>query len=310
MRVATIASLGASALLGLGALFVAKVWLPNASNGATRAAAGELQAPAMASVVAAAGAVPFGQKLEAKNLTVIRMPASAVPEGAYTSIQQVIGMDGGAPVTLTPLVNHEPILPAKVSGGGAKPSVAATISPGMRAYTIKVNEVAGGGGHVLPGDRVDVLLVQELSDKGSVEGAATAKLFVSTLVIQNVRVLGMDLIADPASTEKFPPKTATLEVSVLDAGKLAAAGEAGILSLSLRRSGSTDVADVRPMTLTEMLRSDRWAGVSPATAGPPRRVAVRRSTPSAPPASATRGLVVTQGGKRETVSVPAERFGS
>lgn len=310
MRVATIASLGASALLGLGALFVAKVWLPNSSAGATRAAAGELQTPVMTPVVAAAGAVPFGQKLEAKNLTVIKMPASAVPEGAYSSIQQVIGMDGGAPVTLTPLVNHEPILPTKVSGGGAKPSVAATISPGMRAYTIKVNEVAGGGGHVLPGDRVDVLLVQELADKSAVEGAASAKLYVSTLVIQNVRVLGMDLIADPASTEKFPPKTATLEVSVLDAGKLAAAGEAGILSLSLRRSGSTDVADVRPMTLTEMLRSDRWAGVSPASAAPARRVAVRRSTPSAPPASATRGLVVTQGGKRETVSVPAERFGS
>lgn len=310
MRVATIASLGASALLGLGALFVAKVWLPNASNGATRAAAGELQAPTMTSVVAAAGAVPFGQKLEAKNLTVIKMPASAVPEGAYSSIQQVIGMDGGAPVTLAALVNHEPILPTKVSGGGARSSVAATISPGMRAYTIKVNEVAGGGGHVLPGDRVDVLLVQELADRGAVEGAATTKRFISTLVIQNVRVLGMDLIADPASTEKFPPKTATLEVSVLDAGKLAAAGEAGILSLSLRRSGSTEIADVRPATLTEMLRGDRPAGASPGPAAPPRRVAVRRSTSSAPPASATRGLVVTQGGKRETVSVPAERFGS
>ena len=311
MRVATIASLGASALLGVGALFVAKVWLPNSSAGASRAAAVDSPSVALTPVVAASGAVPFGQKLEAKNLTIIRMPAGSVPEGAYTSIQQVIRLDGGAPVTLAALVNHEPILPTKVSGPGAKPSVAATISPGMRAYTIKVNEVAGGGGHVLPGDHVDVVLVQELTDKGAVEGAATAKLFISTLVIQNVRVLGMDLIADPASTEKFPPKTATLEVSVLDAGKLAAAGEAGILSLSLRRSGATDVTDVRAMTLPEMLRSDRWAGVSPATLAPPRPVAVRRSTPR-PAASSvtTRGLVVTQGGKRETVSVPSERFGS
>lgn len=313
MRVATIASLGASALLGVGALFVAKVWLPNSSNGATRAAAGELPAPTLVPVVAAAGAVPFGHKLEARNLTLIRMPAGAVPEGAYASIQQVIGLDGGAPVTLTALVNHEPILPAKVSGGGAKPSVAATISEGMRAYTIKVNEVAGGGGHVLPGDRVDVVLVQEISDKGAVEGATTAKLYVSTLVIQNVRVLGMDLVADPASTEKFPPKTATLEVSVLDAGKLAAAGEAGILSLSLRRSGSTDVAETRPMTLPEMMRSERWAGVSPgSTAAAPRPVYVRRKSSAPVPSSApaSRGLVITQGGKRETVAVPTERFGS
>lgn len=312
MRVATIASLGASALLGLGALFVAKVWLPNSSNGATRAAAGEASAAALTPVVAAAGAVPFGQKLEARNLTVIRMPANAVPQGAYTSIQQVIGLDGGAPVTLTALVNHEPILPAKVSGGGSKPSVAATITPGMRAYTIKVNEVAGGGGHVLPGDRVDVVLVQDVSDQTGVEGAPRGGTLVSTLVIQNVRVLGMDLIADPASTEKFPPKTATLEVTALGAGKLAAAGEAGTLSLSLRRSGSTEIADIRPMTLQQLLRSDGQGGAPPsaASAGSARRIHVRRR-PSAPStAPATRGLVVTQGGKRETVTVPTERFGS
>jgi hypothetical protein len=119
----------------------------------------------------------------------------------------------------------------------------------------------------------------------------------------------MDLIADQASTEKFPPKTATLEVTVLDAGKLAAAGEAGILSLSLRRSGATDVADLRPMTLPEMLRSDRMAGVTPVSA-PPRRNAPRRQSSSSSAAPSTRGLVVTQGGKRETVSVPSERFGS
>lgn len=311
MRVATIASLGASALLGLGALFVAKVWLPNASAGATRAAAADVQSAALTPVVAASGAVAFGQKLEAKNLTIIRMPANAVPEGAYTSVKQVLGLDGGAPVTLTALVNREPILPAKVSGGGARPSVAAIISPGMRAYTIKVNDVAGGGGHVLPGDRVDVVLVREISATDGVEGASGGEVYVSTLVLQNVRVLGMDLIADPASTEKFPPKTATLEVSIMDAGKLAAAAEAGTLSLSLRRSGATEVAEVPSMTLQQMLRGDRLAGVSPG-AGPRTRRAAGPRSPSGPrPAStATRGLVVTQGDKRSTVTVPSERFGS
>ena len=316
MRVATIASLGASALLGVGALFVAKVWLPNSSSGATPAGAAEMQAQALKPVVAAAGAVPFGQKLEAKNLTVIRMPAGAVPEGAYSSIQQVIGLDGGAPVTLTALVNHEPILPAKVSGGGVKPSVAATLSAGMRAYTIKVDDVSGGGGHVLPGDRVDVILVQEIVRTGGVEGSATTKNFISTLVIQNIRVLGMDLVADPASIEKSPPKTATLEVTALDAGKLSAAGQAGTLSLALRRSGSTDVAALQPMTLPELLRAQDGTGAgaslarSPVAAGPPPRTLVRRRAPTTPATPAAHGLVITQGGKRETVSVPSERFGS
>ena len=312
MRVATIASLGASALLGVGALFVAKVWLPNSSHGATRAAAGEMPVPALVPVVAAAGAVPFGQKLEARNLTLIRMPAAAVPQGAYSSIQQVIGLDGGAPVTLTALVNHEPILPTKVSGGGARPSVAAVISQGMRAYTIKVDDVAGGGGHVLPGDRVDVILVQEMVRGGAVEGASVTRNFISTLVIQNVRVLGMDLVADPETTEKSPPKTATLEVTALDAGKLSAAGQAGTLSLALRRSGSTDVAWLRPMTLPELLRTDDGTGLSPVAvaAAAPRKILVRRRAPSTPAAPLARGLVITQGGKRETFSVPSERFGS
>lgn len=308
---ATIASLGASALLGVGALFVAKVWLPNSSSGATRAGAAELAAEAMKPVVAVSGAVAFGQKLEAKNLTLVRMPAGSVPDGAYSSIQQVIGLDGGAPVTLTAMVNHEPVLPAKVSGGGARPSVAATIAPGMRAYTIKVDDVAGGGGHILPGDRVDVILVQEIVRTGGVEGSATTKNVISTLVIQNVRVLGMDLVADPAATEKSPPKTATLEVTALDAGKLSAAGQAGALSLALRRSGATDVAQLRPMTLPELLRADDGTGAPPLVAAtPPRRTLVRRRAPSTAAAPAPRGLVITQGGKRETVSVPTERFGS
>ena len=65
------------------------------------------------------------------------------------------------------------------------------------------------------------------------------------------------------------------------------------------------------MTLPEMMRSDRWAGVSPgSTAAAPRPVHVRRKSPAPSSAPASRGLVITQGGKRETVSVPTERFGS
>lgn len=300
MRVATIVSLGVSALLGVGALFVAKVWLPSKAAGPGRAAAAPMVT--MTSIVAANAAVPFGAKLEAKNLTLIKVPAGSVPEGAYTSIDQVIALDGGGPVALTPLVAREPVLPSKVSGPGAKASVAATIGAGMRAYTIKVNEVAGGGGQILPGDRVDVILSQQITS-GGVEGSQN-KAYVSSLVLQNVRVLAMDLIADPASVDKFNPTTTTLEVTVLDAGKLAVAGQAGILSLALRRTGATELTKVDPITLRDLQRAGI---VSPdGTPAPARRVAPRRS--SAPPAS--RGLVITQGGKQTTVAVPTERFGS
>lgn len=300
MRVATIASLGASAVLGVGALFVAKVWLPSTQAGPTRAAAA---APSvkLTAIVAARAAVPFGQKLEAKDLTLVHLPADAAPEGAYSSIDQVVKLDGGAPVTLAALSAREPILPSKISGAGAKPSVAAVIAQGMRAYTIKVNDVAGGGGHVLPGDRVDVLLTQEMPGSGAVvEGAPRQKVYVSSLVIQNVHVLGMDMIADPASTEKFPPKTATLEVNVMDAGKLAVAQEAGTLSLALRRTGANEVTEARQMSL-----NDAWVGARPPAYRAPRRTdAGAARTPSRP------GLIVTQGGRSAVVNVPSERVGS
>jgi len=303
MRVATIASLGASALLGVGALFVAKVWLPNAQSGPGKAAA--QPSVAMSSIVAAATSVPYGTKLEAKNLTLIKVPASSIPEGAFTSIAQVLGRDGGGPVTLAALAPREALLPSRVSGPGLKPSVAALIDPGMRAYTIKVNEVAGGGGHVLPGDRVAVLLARAIAAPG-VEGAEGDRLIISSLVLQNVRVLGLDMIADPASVEKFEPTTATLEVSVEDAGKLAVAGQAGTLSLALRRSGATEIVEPRPITAREVTGLTR--GYAPPPSGATRKVARRAAT--GPAAAPARGLTVTEGDKKTVVNVPTERLGS
>jgi pilus assembly protein CpaB len=309
MRVATIASLGASALLGVGALFVAKVWLPSTHAGSTKAAAAA--SVSMTSIVAANGAVPYGTKLEPKNLTLIKVPTASVPEGAFTTIEQVTAHDGGAPVTLTALSPREPILPTRLSGPGAKASMAVTIAPGMRAYTIKVNDVAGGGGHVLPGDHVDVILARELANPG-VEGAEGNKLYISSLVLQNVRVLGMNMVADPASVEKFEPSTTTLEVSVEDAGKLAVAAEAGKLSLALRRPGSNETVQLRPITareLTALVSGAGLPGAAPAAApGAKRKPGPRPAARPAAPAS--RGLVVTQGGKSTTVTVPTERFGS
>lgn len=302
MRVATIVSLGASALLGLGALFVARVWLPSTAGGPTQAAASP--AVTMTSIVAASAAVPYGQKLEAKNLTLIKVPAASVPEGAFTSIEDVVGRDGGEPVTLAPLAPREVVLPSKVTGPGMKPSVAAVLTPGMRAYTIRVNEVAGGGGHVLPGDHVDVLLAQQM-DSG-VEGSSGNRLFVSSLVIQNVRVLGMDLVADPASTEKFSPSTATLEVTVVDAGKLSVAAQAGSLSLALRRTGASEVVELKPYTIRDLPR----VGANPA---PPREPTAAGAAPrpaARPQAPGGRGLVITSGGQRSVVNVPSERSGS
>jgi pilus assembly protein CpaB len=268
MRVVTIVSLGACALFGLSALVVAKTMMP---NGTTAKAA----APAVTGVpiVVAKSALKFGDKLDASKIEILKIPSNAVPQGAFATTAQVLSQDGGGPpVVLTPVAAREPLLPSKLSGPGARASMAAEIGEGMRAYTIKVTDVTGVGGHALPGDRVDVVLMRDLSNDTSKHN------YVSQVVIQNIRVLGVDLNADLSSNKPTTPTTATLEVSVPDAEKLAVAGDLGKLSLALRKTGSTEVAQA------PLMHTDALLGGSPA----PRMFhAVRRvkisATPAAPP---------------------------
>jgi pilus assembly protein CpaB len=268
MRVVTIVSLGASAVLGLAALVVAKTMLPNKATARVAMAAPVVGMP----VVVAKGPLKFGDRLDAAKLEVLKLPSNAVPEGAFTTVAQVLAQDhGGAPVALTPIAAREPLLPAKLSGPGARASVAAEIGDGFRAYTIKVTDVTGAGGHALPGDRVDVVLMRDTTPAGD------TRHYVSQVVIQNVRVLAVDLNADLASDKPVSPSTATLEVSIPDSQKLAISGDLGKLSLALRKTGSTEV------TSTGVMPTSAFAGGGTVTS---HAVYRKVAGPSGPPAPA------------------------
>lgn len=266
MRLVTIGSLGASAALGLGALVVAKVLLPAAASNQAQAAPVIVSAMADAvPVVVAATDIPFGRKLEAGDLKVIKLPRNAAPADAFASVDLVLAQDhGGAPVAITPMVARETLLPAKLSGPGARQSVAAEIAPGMRAYAIGVNDVTSVGGHALPGDRVDVVLMRNTSADDA------KKALRSEVVIQNARLLGIGLNADPTSTKSETANTATLEVSVRDAQKLAIAADLGSLSLALRRNGSAEIETVASVALGDVAAG---VGGAPASPGRARRAA-------------------------------------
>lgn len=261
MRLVTIGSLGASVALGLGALVVAKVLLPAAASNQVQAAPVIVSPMANAvQMVVAQADLPFGHRLEAGDLKVIEVPRNAAPADAFHTIGQVLAQDrGGAPVTLTPLAAREALLPAKLSGPGARASVAAEIAPGLRAYAIGVSDVSSVGGHALPGDRVDVVLMRDLSTDGE------HKALRSEVVIQNVRLLGMGLNADLASTKAETAATATLEVSVRDAQKLAIAAQLGSLSLALRPTGIAQIEQVTPLAAGDVV-----AGGSGGSGGPSR----------------------------------------
>jgi len=302
MRLGLVISLIASTVLGAGALLVARLWIPaHAANAAAPAG----QAMATVPVVTAAIPIPYGAKLEEKYLTVSRLPANAAPAGAYSSVQQILFQPGGAPLALTPMSTREPVLPAKLSGPGGRFSLAQVIGPGMRAYTIGVNETSGGGGHVMPGDRVDVVLTRDLTAAPGPD-SINGRRMVSTVVGENLRVLGMDLNANPSSDQPAVARTATLEVTAQDAVKLALAGQAGTLSLALRRIGADQAEPVRPMLVKDLGSFD--ASPAPITGTRPTHVpAGPKHALGAPAAGGT--VTVVEGATRASVTVPTEHFG-
>lgn len=303
MRIVTMVSLGASAALGVAALFVARTWLPSNQSKAEAAVAASVKD--WKPVVIATKALPYGTKLDPSNLTVAQMPAQYVPEGAFTTVQSLMQADHGAPpVVISAIALREPILPAKVTGPGARPSVAIQIAEGKRAYAIRVNDVAGVGGNILPGDRVDVMLMRNLN----LDNQGPPNL-VAEVVIQNVRLLGLDLNVDPASTQTKISNTATVEVSLEETQKLAMAGNMGTLSLALRRTGAAEDAPQRALRTADMhlaggyTRAPTGGAPAPAPAAP----GATGSTGPAKAAPAKRpNLVVVNGDKREPVEVPVE----
>lgn len=307
MRTGTIVSLGASAVLGLGALVVARILLPYGHPAAKAPAALADTAP----VVVARGDIPYGAKLDPGRLVVEELPIGSAPKGAFANPSQILNQPGGAPIALIPIAAREAILPSKLSSAGAKATLAAVIDEGMRAFTIGVTDVAEVGGHLLPGDRVDVVLTRgiPITPKPGGAGCGDCKLYFSNIVLQDVRVLGLDLNADPSSTQAMVAHTATLEVKIEDAEKLAAAAQAGSLSLALRRTGAADVAPVHTFLVRNMNMGPGPAVTSPST-DPVLALARRTPAAGARPLVRTRSVVVVHGDTSDSVEVPAERYGA
>lgn len=300
MRLATIISLGASTALGVGALFVARLWMPSHTASAQASAPAPVEG---VPVVVAAQPIPYGVKLEAKYLSIAKLPANAAPTGAYASVNQLLSQQGGPPTALVPMQAQEPVLSSKLTGVGERATLAALITPGMRAYAIAINEVSGTGGHVLPGDRVDVVLTRDIAGAADVNGQAQHKL-TSSVVVQNLRVLGVDQNANPTTAAPIVARSATLEVSVQDAERLALAAQSGTLSLALRKTGSVEIEPVRAMQAADLGPvGPSGLGLRGAVGGASRR---RVASGPAKPVAEGHSVIIVNGDAVAKVQVPAD----
>jgi pilus assembly protein CpaB len=193
--------------------------------------------------VVAAAPLRFGMELDRAQLTEMSWPQDSLPEGAFGSIDELFA--DGSRVVLSPIETSEPVLLAKLSGANGRATLSNLLSPGMRAVTIKTDEIAGVGGFVMPGDRVDVVLTRDAGaiDEVSDNAAGAAGSTITTeVVVDNAKVLTVGQGADERQTSPQVVNSVTVEVSVDGAKKIALARNVGSLSLSLRSSNDVSAA--------------------------------------------------------------------
>lgn len=237
MRSRAVIMLFLALVLGGLSVFVARQWIQSKSQ--VRVA----DQPGLELTTLVVARVPlfFGNKITPENLLEVQWPKANVPPGAFASIADML-KDGQNRVALQTIEAQEPVLGQKVSGLGGRATLSSVIADGMRALTIRVNDVYGVAGFVLPGDRVDILITREQEQEHP----------ITDILLQNVKVLGID---QEASDKKDQPKVAravTLEVMPEQAQKLTLGATVGTLSLALRNLANVDPAALRTITLRDL----------------------------------------------------------
>jgi pilus assembly protein CpaB len=237
-------------------------------------------------IVVATADVPFGHAIEAKMLKLQPWPKAALPQGAFTKIEEVVGTaQQERRRARKALAAGEPVVATKVSNFGEKVTIADAINPGKRAMAIKVTDVTGVGGFVTPGDHVDIVLTRHLPNDE----------MRADTILQRVIVRAIDQVADEDRDKPAVVRTVTLEVGPDEAQKLALAQQAGTLSLTLRNLVSTDEAELKSISLRD-LASDEPPPPAPVQRAeghePPRPAPVRRNE-----------VTVNRGGIRSQVEV-------
>lgn len=270
-------------LLGLVAVILFNFYLSGLDKSGQTTADGGTVKVAIAKVP-----IEFGDRITAEKLDVVEWPAASTPAGSYRTVEELTA-PGKARFAMRPIAMGEPVTASRLSGEGA-PSIANTLGPDMRAASIRISDVAGVAGFVLPGDRVDVIITRGLGPQQ-----------IADVLLSNVRVIAIDQRANQdsqtmTSGEAATLKTATLELSPADVQKVALGSSVGTLSLALRspKTGQPGVAQIAGPLRSSQLPGGSLLDLTPArvsapAAALPARPAVSRPRPTGPVVEVIRG---------------------
>ena len=200
-------------------------------------------------IVVAKFDIPPGTKIKSSDLTVADWPRSTVPKQAYTDPEKLTGR-----VNTSALVAQLPVLENMLAPPGTAPGLPALVPPGYQAMTVKVDEFAGVGGFLKPGDKVDV--VATFSVKRTEAGSDET---VTRTILRDISVcaVGQEVEADE-NNKPMVVRSVTLLVKPQQAQKLSLASTRGTISLALRSGqGHSSVDSLTAISFSELLSADQ-----------------------------------------------------
>ena len=229
----TLTLIALSLILGLGAAWMANTWLSARLDASPD---DNLQ-----NVVVATVEISFGQMVEAQQVTLVRMPKDTVPEDAYNATDDVVGK-----IATFSMLRGDIVRGARLAEHLGGSTLASLIEPTKRAISVRVDDVVGVGGFLLPGNRVDVLATKQLNGNSNNAEAKT--------ILEDLRVLAVDQTASTDKTQPVVVRAVTLEMTPEQTEILVRGMTEGKLQLALRNplDNQKKPAIVQPVALAQV----------------------------------------------------------
>lgn len=205
--------------------------------------ASSVRAGMSSTIVVARMAIPFGAPLTKENLKEVAWQSADPLQGSFATIGE-LNKDGRR-LALLSLQRDEPILASRITGPNQRSALSTQLGENMRAVTVRVDEVRGVAGFILPGDRVDVISTR--GEGGNQDSAAFAD-----VLLQDVKVLAIDQLSDERQDKPTIARAVTLELTVEQAQKVVLAQGIGRLSLVLRQANDIGQTASSRVTVSDL----------------------------------------------------------
>lgn len=219
-----------SVLLAAGAALYTNAWLQQQLPGSNAVAAEGTP------VVYAAMDIPYGQPIERRHLNIKMMPKDLVPSNSINDPAAIEGM-----IPLVDILSGDALRMERLSDHQEGATLAALIDPEKRAFTVRVDDVVGVAGFLLPGNHVDIIATKK-QGKDSIQART---------VLKDIKVLAVDQKARTDKNDPVVVRAVTLELTPQESEELAKAREEGRIQLTLRNPMTEEaqqmVAEVAPV---------------------------------------------------------------